>query len=150
MSDSDRPAPTCEYVKDDGERCKVNGGLEEYEGELRCLFHDPNRREKARRARERGARTKNARKKGGKNIRVVDPDSAPPPPETVHDAVRWASWAVWAVTTGEIDGRTAHEIGYLLNAFQRAIEKVDFADRVEELEEKLEALENRERMEAVR
>lgn len=127
----------CEYVKDDGERCRLDSGLEMYEGELRCLWHDPNRREKAMAARRRGGK---ASRSGG-GSKTVNPYDAPQPPQSLKDAVEWASWVTWAVTVGELDVQVSYAAMNALRTFIKASEKVDTADlwtEVEALREKLE------------
>lgn len=89
----------------------------------------------------RASRAKGAKRKAEKarddGMRTVMPDDAPPPPESLDDAVLWASWAIAAVATGRIDGRTAHEVGYLLRAYMKGLDKAELGERVEELESKL-------------
>ena len=62
--------------------------------------------------------------------RLRYPRTAPVPPKTLHDAVAWSSWAMRSVATGVIDARTAHEIGYLVNAFKASLEKADLLDEL--------------------
>jgi hypothetical protein len=83
--------------------------------------------------------------KGGKVIKgrksrrmVVDPSECPEPPETLEDAARWLSWLPWAVATGKIDARTAHEAAYALRGFldsRKAIDRTD--ERVKALKAQL-------------
>jgi hypothetical protein len=122
---------TCVFIKRNGERCAA--GVRS-EGDL-CVWHDPERREVAMAARRAGAATTNAR---NSRVRTFDEDDAPGPPETIEDAVSFASRAAWGVATGKIDARTTHEIGYVLRAFldgQKHLDRVDA--RVKELEAKL-------------
>lgn len=121
----------CGYEKDDGETCRVDFALCKCHGQ--CFHHAPCRQEERREARKRGGR--NAHAKDG--ARTVPSDEAPPPPETLEDAVVWASWATYAVATGRIDARTGHEIGYLLRALQDGLKAVDVSERVEELREQV-------------
>lgn len=131
---SDRP--TCDYVKDDGEGCGVTGGLHEYEGELRCLWHDPRREEKARAARARGARRSNEKQRSGK----PDPDEVPPPPETLEDALAWSAWAAWAAATGRLDTARANAAARHLKEFRQALERHESAEKLEEIRERVEEL----------
>ena len=62
--------------------------------------------------------------------RLRYPRTAPVPPKTLQDAVAWSSWAMRSVATGVIDARTAHEIGYLVNAFKASLEKADLLDEL--------------------
>ena len=91
----------CEHVKADGEQCGSDVGP----GFSRCIWHDPVRQEEARAARRRGAAATNAKKRP--KYRTASKGSVPRRPETIEDAIEWASWAVWAVATGEVDARTA-------------------------------------------
>ncbi len=50
----------------------------------------------------------------------------------MQDAVEWASWATYAVAVGEIDSRTCHEIGYMINAFKGAVDKADLERKIDE------------------
>jgi len=126
----------CIQVKANGERCGMDVANE---GE-RCIWHDPGRRKEAREARRRGARRAN-QKRQTKGARTADPSKVPDRPRTVEDAVEWASWAVHAVATGEIDARTGHEIGYVLRAFLDGRKHADaIGDRVKELAAKLKTL----------
>lgn len=123
----------CEHIKPaNGERCGVQGGsVQATDAGLLCLWHDPNRKEEADRARKKGGKRNRIR------VRTVDPGETPPAPKTLEDVVRWASWATYAVATGEIDSRTAHEIGYLCNALERSLEKVNTAREVAEIQKQL-------------
>lgn len=139
------PDERCGYEKDDGEQCRSHIGLCDECGH--CIAHCPHREETAQQARSKGGKRK-AEKARDSKYRTVSDDQAPPPPESLEDAVHWASWATWAVATGQIDGKTAHEVGYLLRAYMKSLDKVELGDRVEELEEKIARL-RREGIEAV-
>jgi len=129
-------ADQCVAKKADGSRCQIQSGLSE---RGLCLWHDEHRKVEAARARRRGGVTAGRRKRENR-IRTVEAGQAPPPPESLEDAVEWASWATHAVATGLIDSRTAHEVGYLLNALRGALEKAHIAEEVRELREQLEVL----------
>jgi hypothetical protein len=106
---------------------------------VRCIWHDPYRQEEARAARRRGAESTNARSR--RVVKTADPLAVPGPPKTIEDAIEWASWAVWAVATGGIDARTAHECGYVLRAFLDGRKHLDSVDtRVKELSAKIRRL----------
>lgn len=131
---------TCGHPTKSGEPCPTPIALCSKCG--RCLSHceygegcDYDEAE-VRDARRRGAKAK-AEKARDSKTRTVLPEEAPAPPETLEDAVTWTSWATWAVATGTIDARTAHEIGYLTRALQRGLEKLEMDERVQELEEQL-------------
>ena len=72
--------------------------------------------------------------------RLRYPRTAPVPPKTLQDAVAWSSWAMRSVATGVIDARTAHEIGYLVNAFKASLEKADLLDELRELRGQVDTL----------
>lgn len=130
---------TCRHIKDDGERC----GMANFDPATGlCVWHDPARKEQAAKMRHRGGKESGARVKARKPaVRVVSPEDAPKPPETLEDALAWASWAVWAVTTGTIDARTGHEVGYILRGFMDGKKHLDRTDeRVKELEATLKKL----------
>lgn len=119
----------------DGEPCR--GKLSLSEAGL-CVFHDPDRVDELRAMRAAGGSAAAAAKRKAK---AADPEGVPRAPRTIEDATRWASWATWAVATGQIDARTAHEIGYVLRAFldaQKHVDKVD--DRMKNLTDKLKRL----------
>lgn len=133
-------AQQCEHLKDDGDQCGMTTNIDPATG--LCVWHDPARKAEADVMRERGGRIAGARAKARTpKVRVVAEREAPPPPKTLEDALTWSSWAVWAVTTGKIDGRTGHEIGYILRAFMDGRKHLDATDqRVKELEAKLRKL----------
>ena len=121
--------------KDDGGPCRQAVPA----GATACFWHDPKKQEAARAARRRGADTTNGKRPP--KFRTVTPEAAPPPPQTIEDATMWASWAVWAVATGTIDGKTGHEIGYVLRAFLDGRKHLDSVDaRVKELAAKIKQL----------
>jgi hypothetical protein len=130
---------TCRYIKEDGTRCQQKVGLSP---EGYCIWHDPERQEEAQRRRQRGGEVAGAlakvRGRSRRTVRVVPESEALPPPETMEDALKWASWATWAVTVGKIDARTCHEIGYTLRAFLDGKKRADDWDRrVKELQAKI-------------
>jgi hypothetical protein len=125
----------CRHIKDNGERCGTVFGLSE-DTHL-CFQHDPDRIQERYRAKSRGGKTAAVNRSRSGRKPVVD-EEAPSPPKTLQDAVEWASWTTWAVATGRIDGKTAHDIGYMLRAFmsgQRDLDRVD--ERVRELKKEL-------------
>lgn len=132
----------CGHVKDDGDRCGVRIALNPRNG--LCVWHDPERRGRASEMRAKGGRnTGRARRQSpARPVRVVDVTETPgPPPETLEDALLWASWAVHAVATGKMDAKTGHEVGFLLRAFldgRRHLDKVD--ERIRKLQETLRKL----------
>ncbi len=78
-----------------------------------------------------------------RSARAASPANVPRAPQTLQDAVAWSSWAMRAVAVGEIDARTGHEIGYLVNVFKAAVEKRDLQREIEELRAELAAARSR-------
>lgn len=111
-----------------------------------CIWHDPQRRDEARRRQVAGGKATAAKsKRGGRpgsETRVVElADTPGAAPETLEDATRWASWAVVAVATGKIDRATGREVGGLLRAFMDGRKNLDRVDeRVKALQAKLKQL----------
>jgi hypothetical protein len=105
-----------------------------------CKHHDPERREQVRAEQRLGAQ------RGGKMRALKDlrerAGDVPPPPTTLDEAVAYAAWAVHAVATGRIDGRTGHEILYGLNIFKTAVKDRDIAREIKAMRERLDALTN--------
>lgn len=116
----------CQGKTSDGQPCRwsVKAGVQF------CHHHNPDRKRKRKRKPRTGAA-------------VPLPG---PPPETVEDAVRWASWAVTAMATGKLDPRTGREIGSLLRALAEARKHVDRTDaRMKALQDKLKTLQDAKR-----
>lgn len=126
----------CQAIKPSGDRCKVEWNLSE---DGLCYFHDPLRAVERAGAQKKGQRRSASSRRSGRPV-TVSPEEAPPPPETVEDAVIWASWAVHAVATGRIDAKTSHEIAYGLNALQRALEKTRLNDEIQDLKQQVSLL----------
>ena len=84
-----------------------------------CVHHDPDRKQEALEMRRMGARASAASRTRTKVAR----GDVPRAPRTLSDAVSYASWAVDAVAMGELDARTAREIGNLLREFRSCLEK---------------------------
>lgn len=104
----------------------------------RCWIHCPHVEE------ERA----HARKKGGVNSRKTDNEDqvvpfgdAPEPPETLDDAVRWASWAAMQVAVGGLDTSRANSVARLLKEFRQALEKSESREALEKIEAMRERLE---------
>jgi len=99
-----------------------------------CIAHDPERVDEARAMRVAAGKATGL---ANRKRRAASPLVVPKPPRTLQDAVEWSSWAMHAVATGEIDARTGHEIGYLVNAFKAAVEKRDLLAEIEALRAEL-------------
>jgi hypothetical protein len=116
-----------------GEPCRSPLGLGE---NGLCMNHDPERQAAARDVRAAGGRATGAAKRAA---RYTFPDKVPPPPRTLDDAVKFASWLTHAVCSGDIDARPAHEAGYALNVFKAAVEKRDLQREIASLRSELAA-----------
>lgn len=118
-------------VRVDGEPCRstLNLGATGL-----CLSHDPARIQEARAMRAKGGVATGISKRLAK---AANPKDVPRAPKTLEDAVVWSSWAMHSVAVGEIDARTGHEIGYLVNAFKAAVEKRDLLREIEALRAEL-------------
>ncbi len=97
-------------------------------------MHDTSRAEERLRVTQAGGVASAVAKRDRK---TADPDDVPTAPRTLQDAVTWSSWAIHGVACGRIDARTAHEIGYLVNAFKAAVEKRDLERQIQELRAEL-------------
>jgi len=115
-----------------GTPCRSALGLDDAKG--LCPHHDPLRAELMRETRAKGGRKAHEVRR---RMKAALPHEVPKPPKTLQDAVAWSSWAMYAVATGEIDARTGHEVGYLVNAFKAAVEKRDLLTEIERLREEL-------------
>jgi hypothetical protein len=90
--------PTCRHRRDDGTMCLSHIGLSRAG---LCMAHDPERAERMAEARRSGVRSIRRRvvPEGG-------PEGLPPPPKSLADAMKFASWLTHAVCLGIIDART--------------------------------------------
>ena len=131
MAETERTCGQAGGVNAKGEPCSSTLGLG---ATGLCVVHDPARADKAAATRSAGGRAAAAKKREAATARPAD---CPAAPRTLADAVRWSSWAMLAVATGDIDARTGHEIGYLVNAFKAAVEKRDLERQIEELRAEL-------------
>lgn len=64
----------------------------------------------------------------------------PDPPETIEDAKRWLAWVATNLANGMLDQKEARSLSYTLRAFMDSVEKADVQDELEELKEKIAAL----------
>lgn len=110
---------SCSFPKADGSPCSVEAPLYADGG---CLWHSQDPEAKRKRAAARSNGGKASRKR---TARTVDADAVPGgPPETLEDAVAWASWATFAVATGQIDARTSQEIVRAAKETRLGLEKL--------------------------
>ena len=119
----------CVAQKGDGSPCRVTMGLDPVSG--LCIVHDPARRDELR---DRQAKGRAAR---GAEQRRKPPAKMPPMPQSLEDAVRFASWLTWAVLVGEIDARTCESSTKALRQFQLGEEKRALQDEVKKLRAEL-------------
>lgn len=134
MSDDE----VCGAVKKAGDgTCPIDFGLCAECG--LCFTHCEHREEERKAATHRGGRT--TALKRGNGDRSVPLDQAPDPPETLGDAVRWASWASLQVATGGIDTSRANAVARLLKEFRQALEKSESRQALEKIDELRERIE---------
>jgi len=115
----------CEYRKQDGARCKAYA----MNGCKFCFSHNP----------DAGEQKRAAVKKGGKNRRIPRRASTPKTRcavRSVADLQTLAYQAVEDLRQGEIDIDVARALGYLIGVATKVSESVEFAKRIEQLEEK--------------
>lgn len=127
---------SCRARNSAGEPC----GSPPLTGEDWCIHHHPDPEIQAEMARRR---KKGGHTSGGHNrrkMRTVSLSDCPPKPETIADVAAWLSWAIVACATGQLDARTAKEVGSLLRYLRETLEKTELDEKVRELEEQLRAL----------
>ena len=127
----------CTGTKADGSRCRTTLGVSPVT--RLCAFHDPERREQMHERRASGGRAAGASQREARAERKRR-GRVPRAPKTLEDAVQWSSWAMHGVATGELDARSGHEIGYLVNAFKAAVEKRDLEIEIKKLRETIASL----------
>lgn len=123
----------CQANRKDGSPCRVSFALSD---DGLCSAHDP-----ARQAMREAALTKSVEVRQQRRIvaKTVLPEGMLRRPKTLDDAVRWSAWSMHACVTGVIDARTAHEVGYLVNAFTASLQKRDMQREIEKLRAELAA-----------
>ena len=114
----------CRAIKEDGGRCKVRDQISVING--MCIWHDPNRRAAAVKLRRKGG------KAGG--VATAKRFKAPPPPQSIEDAVQTLSWVTHAVGVGQLDPRRGQVIERACSAFIRGIKDRDMSKRMAKLE----------------
>src|SRR5688572_9242464 len=100
----------------------------------RCVQHDPTREQVRRTIVSAGGK---AAAQARRSARAALPARVPKAPKTIADAERFASWLTYAVTTGVIDARTAHEAAVCLREFRGASEKRILELEIKELRAEL-------------
>jgi hypothetical protein len=65
--------------------------------------------------------------------------------KTADDVPRWASWLAYAILTGSVDQKTAHEVSIAITAFQRGHDYSVGQKNVAELKAQLKELKNQKR-----
>lgn len=101
-----------------------------------CPFHGPGGDERQQENASMGGR---ATAKKLRRPPASDRDTLPAP-ETIEDAKRWLAWTAENLATGMLSDREARALGYVLRSFVDTVERADVADELEELREKLQAL----------
>ena len=127
--------PTCGDkggVTSAGTPCRGSGRLVGPNG--LCMYHDPVQADEVKRRQALG-RTRRGTSERTKHLAVKN--GVPPAPQNLADAVVWASWAMHAVASGQLDARVGHEVGYLVNAFKAAVEKADLLTEIAQLRKDL-------------
>jgi len=97
-----------------------------------CVWHDPDRKGKADAMRQRAGKI-GARRKWQRA-------TPPPPPQTLDDAVRYASYVVHAVATGDLDAKRGQVAVKAIDTFTRGLAARDLAGQVRELQAQLKRL----------
>ncbi len=130
------PVQTCGQhggVTVSGQPCGAQLGLGETTG--LCAAHDPGR------AKEMNAQREATKRMTREELEATYPKDLPPPPQTIEDAKRYASWTVDAVARGPaaggIDVKRAREITGLLRQFQSSAHEAELAARIKTLEGQL-------------
>jgi len=139
----DTPPNRCRATTVAGAHCQIASDLS-VDGF--CLWHDPLRTTEAQAARVQGNAAGNASPKRAGNagaIKTVTPELAPRAPETLDDAVQFASWLSHAVVVGLIDARTCREAAYALGQFRFAVEKRDLVRDLRRLQDQVDGLKKR-------
>ena len=105
-----------------------------------CLMHDPERAESRAELKRQGGQAAGAARR---QARAAMPDGVPRAPTNLEDSVKWSSWAMHAIATGEIDHKVGHEVGYLVARFTEAVSKRDLERQVKSLQARLRAFQQR-------
>lgn len=90
--------------------------------------------------RERGRKGAEATRRKLKGRGTVKADEVPPPPETMADAAKWASWIPFAVTTGKLDPKIGDVAVRAIREFRGAYEKAALEAEIQELRAKVAAM----------
>lgn len=126
-----RDEKLCRHPKaDSGEPCQSFASCDECG---RCWAHCKHNEEERAAARKKGGHATAQRR--SEDEQVVPPGDAPAAPETLEDAVRWASWASLQVATGKLDTSRANSVARLLSEFRKLLEKSESREALEKVEE---------------
>jgi hypothetical protein len=117
----------CEGLKLDGTRCQA-AALPDSDF---CFFHDPSKEVERR----------EAQAAGGRQNRMKTLDAGAPDIEirNCKDVLALLSETINQVRKGLIDPRVANSVGYLANQVVRVLEQNDLEERIEKLEQLMEA-----------
>lgn len=122
----------CKGKNKDGSQCRVEFAVDRKSG--LCYQHNPKWKGHREWARAEGGKV--AAENSRKNYRrTASPEDVPGPPTTAGEAVRWAAWATWAVSTGIIDKGTAREVSYGVRTFLASLETAEHEEEIQELKQ---------------
>lgn len=122
----------CKATRADGEPCQAPESVIGDDGY--CVAHRPGDEHKEVASRGGRATAKKLRKPPASDRDV------PPTPETIEDAKRWLAWVATNLANGMLDQKEARSLSYTLRAFMDSVEKADVQDELEELKDKIAAL----------
>ncbi len=90
-------------------------------------------------ARSKGGKAAAAARRATKAVRNVEASQVPDgkPPETLDDAITWASWLAFAAVTGLLDPASVREANRSLSTLKDSISKRDLLNRIKVLERAL-------------
>jgi hypothetical protein len=129
-------ANKCEFRKKNGERC----GADAQTGNSLCVFHDPDKASKGRRARRAGGITRS------RSAAVLPSDTPDHPLGNTKEVSAFLADSFNQLRRGELDPRVANGMGYLTSVLLRSLEQ----GPVEERLLKIEAALNQTRREIIR
>lgn len=122
----------CKATRADGGPCEAPESVIGDDGY--CVAHRPGNEHKEVASRGGQATAKKLRKPPASDRDV------PPTPETIEDAKRWLAWTAENLAKGMIDEKEARALGYVLRSFVDTVERSDVQDELEELKDKIAAL----------
>ncbi len=121
----------CEAEKTEGGQCRVKNNVLPTDAGLRCVFHDPARKDEATAIQEKG------REAARDRVRQVIAEADLPPLDTAEDAAEWASKLAAATATGKLDPKRAQQVVNFIKLFLDAKTKAFYEEQLKELRERL-------------